>query len=86
MSSVIEFWVENIFFLTVYMKLLVSIWKKKKEVEKKRKKAGYLMDHLPPFQVGPTCVREGGNLDSGLICMRVISSALNKRFGFELYL
>ena len=41
---------------------------------------------LPPFQVGPTCVREGGNLDSGLICMRVISSALNKRFGFELYL
>ena len=31
MSSVIEFWVENIFLLTVYMKLLVSIWEKKQK-------------------------------------------------------
>jgi hypothetical protein len=41
---------------------------------------------LPPLQVGPTCVRKRSNLDSGLICMRVISSVLNKLFGFELYL
>jgi hypothetical protein len=89
MSSVIEFLVEKIFFFTVFMKLLVSIWKEEEEEEEKKRKERKKViswNMLPPLQVGPTCVRKRSNLDSGLICMRVISSVLNKLFGFELYL
>jgi hypothetical protein len=63
MSSVIEFLVEKIFFFTVFMKLLVSIWKEEEEEEeekkKKRKKEGYLMEHAPSFASGShMCAKE----------------------------